>query len=61
MEMTRERMKVDTVYVEPDGSAWFTPDEVGCYFYDTLEQALEDYASWRPPNIVYLNIPSDLD
>lgn len=61
MEITRDTMKVDKVYVEPDGSAWFTPDGVGIYFYDTLEGALEDYADWRPPNIVYLDIPSDLD
>lgn len=40
--VARPGLETDTIYVNPDGSAFWTPDGVGCYFYDTEEQAFDE-------------------
>lgn len=40
--VARPGLEVDTIYVNPDGSAFFTPDGIGCIFFDTEEEAVAD-------------------
>jgi hypothetical protein len=57
--VTRKNWRTDTIYVEPDGSAFVTPDGVGAYFYDSQEQAEAEYVDWD--RIAILEQPADLD
>uniref|UniRef100_A0AAU7GZQ5 Uncharacterized protein n=1 Tax=Streptomyces phage Kamino TaxID=3158857 RepID=A0AAU7GZQ5_9CAUD len=41
--ITRENQEVDVIYVLPDGTAFVTPDGAGRYWYDSEEEAVEDY------------------
>jgi len=44
----RKYLTVDTLYVEDKTGLYFvTPDCVGCYWYDTLEEAIVEYG-WNP-------------
>lgn len=39
----------DLIYVNESGDcAWRTPDGIGCYWYDSLEDALDDLGSTEP-------------
>ncbi len=38
----RDWQRTDTIYVTPDGSAFFTPDGEGRIWYDSKEEAMED-------------------
>lgn len=57
--VTRKNWRTDTIYVEPDGSAFVTPDGVGAYFYDSQEQAEVEYVDWD--RIAILSLPADLE
>lgn len=43
MHITRDNQEPDVLYVLPDGSAFVTPDGEGRYWYDSEEEAEEDY------------------
>ena len=38
--MKRGNMKVDTFYILPDGITFITPDGLGGWWYDSLEEAI---------------------
>lgn len=50
----RETMHVGIIYVESDGSAFFTPDGIGRYHYDDLDSAIDDYAVTDSFTIEYM-------
>lgn len=51
----RDLLKVERLYHEiPTGMYFFTPDGVGCIWYDTLEEAMEDTEAFGEP-IIGLN------
>lgn len=42
-KMSRDSLEVERLYYcEPTGQYFFTPDGIGCIWYDTLEEALAD-------------------
>ena len=42
-KFSREHLKVDRLYYEqPTGMYFYTPDGVGCIWFDTREEALEE-------------------
>lgn len=55
---SRADLQVDVIYVNPDGSALRSPDGVGCYFYDSEEEAVDDHPE-DGPEVVYLDEPFD--
>lgn len=57
--VTRRNWSTTAVYVNPDGTAFVTPDGVGAYFYDTEEEARNDYVDWN--RVAYLSKPADLE
>jgi len=46
-------MELDTVYVYSDDTVCVSPDGIGRYFYDTIEEAQEDTGAEK---IIYLDI-----
>lgn len=54
--MTRDEQKPEYLYIEPDGSAFFTPDGEGRIYYDSDEDALEEH---EPAGIVMLDEPAE--
>lgn len=40
--VARPGLECETVYVNPDGSAFWTPDGVGCYFFIDAEAAFAE-------------------
>lgn len=40
--LTREEQVADTLYIQPDGQAFYTPDGEGRIWYDSDEDALDD-------------------
>ena len=60
--VTRETQEPDTLYVNPDGTCWYTPDGIGriCVFADPDEQTVlmdeEDAIEEMGPEwVVYLD------
>jgi hypothetical protein len=41
--MTRAEQVPDTIYVTPDGQAFYTPDGVGRTWYDSDEEAMAEH------------------
>jgi hypothetical protein len=49
MATLRETLKVDRIYKERSSGQYFvTPDGIGCYWYDTLEEAREQHGDTGP-------------
>jgi hypothetical protein len=59
--VTRQNWSTSAIYVNPDGSTFVTPDGVGAYFYDTLEEALAQHEGFGWNRIAYLSKPADLE
>lgn len=57
--VTRRNWSTTAVYVNPDGTAFVTPDGVGAYFYDSEEEARHDYIDWN--RVAYLSKFADLE
>jgi hypothetical protein len=57
--VTRRNWSTTVIYVNPDRTAFVTPDGVGAYFYDTVEEAMKEYAMWN--RVAYLSKPADLE
>lgn len=53
MRHTYENWDTDMVYVYSDGTVFVSPDGIGRYFYDTVDDAYTDYDG---APIVYLDI-----
>lgn len=51
--VARPGLEVDHCYVNPDGSAFFTPDGIGCIFYVSEEALLAD--AGEEYEVVYLD------
>lgn len=58
--VTRKNWRTDTIYVNPDGTAFITPDCVGAYYYDSLEEAEYEMAG-NYDRIAMLEVPADLE
>jgi hypothetical protein len=49
MARSRESLTVDTIYKERKSGLFFvTPDGVGCFWYDTLEEARGEHGDTGP-------------
>ena len=57
--VTRRNWSTTAIYVNPDGTAFVTPDGVGAYFYDTVDEAMTEYLGWN--RVAYLSKPADLE
>jgi hypothetical protein len=53
--IARPGLETEKVYVNPDGSAFWTPDGVGCFFYDSEDEALAEAGSPTDWDVVYLD------
>lgn len=58
--VTRMNWRTDTIYVNPDGTAFVTPDCVGAYFFDSLEEVQVEMPGMHD-KIAVLETPADLD
>ena len=43
--MTRAEQRAETVYVTPDGEAFFTPDGEGRIWYDDMDAAIDEHGN----------------
>jgi hypothetical protein len=56
----RESLQVERLYYEqPTGQYFYTPDGVGCIWFDTLEEALEETGAFGQNIITLLQELSD--
>lgn len=56
----RASLKVERLYQEhPTGMYFFTPDGIGCIWFDTLEEALEETGAFGQPIIILSQELSD--
>lgn len=56
----RDYLRVLRLYHEqPTGMYFYTPDGIGCIWYDTLEEALEDTGAFEQPIITLVQELSD--
>jgi hypothetical protein len=53
--IARPGLETEKVYVNPDGSAFWTPDGVGCFFYDSEDEALAAAGSPDDWDVVHLD------
>ena len=59
-KFSREHLKVDRLYYEqPTGMYFYTPDGVGCIWFDTREEALEEVGDFGQPIITLCQELSD--
>lgn len=59
-KFSREHLKVDRLYYEqPTGMYFYTPDGVGCIWFDTREEALEEVGDFGQPIITLVQELSD--
>lgn len=42
MSITRKRQGTSYIYIQPDGTCFFSPDGEGRVFFDTVEEAREE-------------------
>lgn len=49
MATLRKTLKVNTIYRERSSGQYFvTPDAIGCFWYDTLDEAREQHGDTGP-------------
>ena len=59
-KFSRKHLKVDRLYYEqPTGMYFYTPDGVGCLWFDTKEEALEEVGDFGQPIITLVQELSD--
>jgi hypothetical protein len=51
-KFSREHLQVERLYYEqPTGQYFFTPDGIGCIWFETREQAMEETGAFGQPII----------
>lgn len=59
-KFSRDHLKVERLYHEqPTGMYFFTPDGIGCIWYETLEEAMADTDAFGQPIITICQELSD--
>jgi hypothetical protein len=57
----RKHLKVERLYHEqPTGMYFFTPDGIGCIWYETREEAMEDTEAFGEPIITIVQELDDV-
>ena len=58
--VTRDTQRPDTIYRQPSGYVFITPDGGGRYWYDNVAEAVADYGFVDDDSVVHC-LPEEVD